>query len=90
MEQSKGSRMVDTKGRSKRKFKCICHKCTKFGLGMHSEKRARSKQAREAWQRRDTSIWRVSIRMRWRLEQCCCVREIATFRVESTVFAKGQ
>ena len=34
MAQSKGSRMVDNKGRSERRPKCKCHECGKFGLGM--------------------------------------------------------
>ena len=32
--QSKGSRMVDNKGRSERRLKCKCHECGKFGFGM--------------------------------------------------------
>ena len=36
MGQSKGSRMADNGGRSKRSCKCKCHKCGKFGVGMHS------------------------------------------------------
>ena len=34
MGQSKGSRMVNNKGRSERRPKCKCHECGKFGLGM--------------------------------------------------------
>ena len=36
MGQSKGSRMVDNKGRSERRLKCKCHECGKFGLGMNA------------------------------------------------------
>ena len=45
MGQSKGSRVVDNKGRSKGKFKCKCHECGKSGQGMRSE-RVRSEQER--------------------------------------------
>ena len=36
MGQSKGSRMVDNKGRNERRLKCKCHECGKFGLGMNA------------------------------------------------------
>ena len=34
--QSKGSRMVDDKGRSERRLKCKCHECGKFGLDVNA------------------------------------------------------
>ena len=48
MGQSKGSRVVDNRRKSKRRFKCMCHDCGEFGLGMKFQKgeRARSKQER--------------------------------------------
>ena len=36
MGQSKGSRMVNNKRRNKRRLKCKCHECGKFGLGMNA------------------------------------------------------
>ena len=36
MGQSKGSRMVDNKGRSKRRLRCKRHKCGKVDLSMNS------------------------------------------------------
>ena len=36
MGQSKGSSMVNNKGRSERRLKCKCHECGKFGLGMNA------------------------------------------------------
>ena len=36
MGQSKGSRIGDSKGTNEIEFKCKCHKCSEFGLGMYS------------------------------------------------------
>ena len=53
-----GSRTGDSNGRSKREFKCKCHKCREFGLGMRSRKLGAFEASRRGL-------------ARWRSDQCC-------------------
>ena len=49
MGQSKGSRMVDNKGRSETRLKCKGHECGKFGLGMNAREASAFEASKRVW-----------------------------------------